>query len=631
MSGSPTETNSIWQTFERLSDVARADAQFRFDALCKIDRLVREGAGRTAAAAQVAAEIDVTAATVWNWARTVKDVPVADWLPHLAPRKRGGGGERAAIDPDLWATLTSDYLRLSRPSWQMSYRRTKRIADARGLAMPSVVTLWRRFERETPAETIILRRDGEEALRRTRPTRRRSVAHLHALEIVCIDGHRFDVFVRWPDGTIARPIMVALQDIHSRKLVAWRIGRSEDMLLTRRVFGDLFRAYGIPKACLLDNGRGFAGKEITGGAKTRYRFTIREDELHGLLPSLSIEPKWALPYRGQSKPIERAFRDLCDSIAKHPECEGAYTGNRPDAKPENYGNAAVPIDMFEQLVDREIGWHNARPGRETEMCCAEGLSFDQAFERSYATAPIGRMPEEQLRLALLVAKRVRARKPGGEVVLFRENRYWTPELIQYAGEEIVARYDPDDLTLDLHVYAADGSYICAAPRMEDAGFDDLDEARATMRDERAFTKAARKAAAVEDRLSARQLAREQRGLAADVPPGSTSNVTRMVHHKPKRQRAAMPPREDATVVAIREAPEKVADADRLIAAAARGEQVDADDLARAKAYAQSHEYRAEVMMQEDFGLRPRAPVSVTDRYASGIRALAAARDLRSID
>jgi hypothetical protein len=81
---------SAWAWFGRQPEAARTEARRRFDALVAIDRLAREGAGRTAATTQVAAEIGVTAATVWNWARAVKDVPVADWLPHLAPRKRGG-------------------------------------------------------------------------------------------------------------------------------------------------------------------------------------------------------------------------------------------------------------------------------------------------------------------------------------------------------------------------------------------------------------------------------------------------------------------------------------------------------------------------------------------------------------
>ena len=37
--------------------------------------------------------------------------------------------------------------------------------------------------------------------------------HLHALEHVNIDGHKWDVFVRWPDGTVGRPVRLGPWDV----------------------------------------------------------------------------------------------------------------------------------------------------------------------------------------------------------------------------------------------------------------------------------------------------------------------------------------------------------------------------------------------------------------------------------
>src|SRR3546814_16811814 len=63
---------------------------------------------------------------------------------------------------------------------------------------------------------IMLRREGDEALRRMLPAQERTVAELHALELVNIDGHKVDVFVKWPDGRIVRPIIIGIQDVYSR-------------------------------------------------------------------------------------------------------------------------------------------------------------------------------------------------------------------------------------------------------------------------------------------------------------------------------------------------------------------------------------------------------------------------------
>jgi putative transposase len=219
-------------------------------------------------------------------------------------------------------------------------------------------------------------------------------------------------------------MMVAIQDVYSRKMLAWRIGETESAVLTRLAFADLFAKWGIPAGCLLDNGRAFASKWITGGAKTRFRFKIREEEPTGILTALGIRIHWAQPYRGQSKPIERAFRDLCDTIARHPALAGAYTGNHIDAKPENYGSRAVPIDVFAELVERGIAAHNARPAGAPRRRRAEL----RRRLRSLLRAPSGRQSEpEQLRLALLAADEVSADRQSGAITLFG-NRYWSPEL-----------------------------------------------------------------------------------------------------------------------------------------------------------------------------------------------------------
>uniref|UniRef100_UPI0039800C3B transposase domain-containing protein n=1 Tax=Salmonella sp. s54836 TaxID=3159673 RepID=UPI0039800C3B len=95
-------------------------------------------------------------------------------------------------------------------------------------------------------------------------------------------------------------------------------------------FRDVVERYGIPHHAWLDNGRGFASKLLTGGVANRYRFKVREEDPTGILVALGVQIHWATPYHGQAKPIERAFRDLCDRVAKHPAFAGAYTGHRVD-------------------------------------------------------------------------------------------------------------------------------------------------------------------------------------------------------------------------------------------------------------------------------------------------------------
>jgi len=526
-SKAPIASPELWAWFEAQSDATKAEAQRRAGVLAAMEALERGGLTRSAAIACASATHKAASSTIWGWLELVKGVTPAERLPYLAPRRSGGGAE-AAIDDDAWKFLISDYLRPEKPTWSVCYwRMVREYAEPRGLSVPHSKTLYRKLERELDPRFVIARREGDDALRRTLPPQQRTVAGLHALELVNIDGHKFDVFVRFPCGRIGRPIMVAIQDIYSRKIVAWRLGESESAVLTRLAFADLFTNFGIPKGCVLDNGRAFASKWITGGAKSRFRFKIRDEEPTGILTALGVAIHWARPYRGQSKPIERAFRDLCDTIAKHPALAGAYTGNKPDAKPENYGERAIELAVFNQVVARGIALHNSRPDRRTEI--ARGRSFDEVFNLSYAAAPIGKANAEQQRMALLTAEQVSTDRHSGAVTLF-ENRYWSPEMSQIAGRKVTVRFDPDDLTLPVHIYDRAGRYLASAPVLEQTGFLDAASAKARAKQEAELRKSVRRVAEMEQLLTAEQLAAQLPAYEDEAAPPEP-NVIRPVRHR----------------------------------------------------------------------------------------------------
>ena len=399
--------------------------------------------------------------------------------------------------------------------------------------MPSARTLERRLL-DIPEATRVFARQGGEALKRMYPAQERSRAHFHALEAINVDGHKWDVFVKWPDGEIVRPMMVAFQDLYSGKMLSWRIDKSENKEATRLAFGDLVEQFGIPEHCWLDNGRAFASKWITGGTPNRYRFKVRDEDPVGLLPLLGVEPHWTNPYSGQSKPIERAFRDFAGDVAKHPKFAGAYVGNSPMAKPENYGATAVPLDVFLAVIGEAVAEHNARPGRETAVC--NGRSFDQAFAESYATAPIRKAAPAQRRLWLLAAEGVLCARTDGSIRL-EGNRFWAEFLSGHRGKRVAVRFDPQSLHDDLHVYAQDGRYLGAAPVIEAVGFDNADAARAHNRARNAFLRGVKMQADAEKRMTIEQVAAAL--PAAEAPAPLNTKIVRPVFGN-----TALKPRED---------------------------------------------------------------------------------------
>jgi transposase InsO family protein len=437
-----------------------------------------------------------------RWEAAVKGYEKQHWAAILMPAYVGRQAE--AEIPDLaWECFSADYLRNEKPTASSCYERTKRICDAQGIDIPSLKTFQRRIERLDRA-AVIYRREGSEALARTYPAQERNRSYLHAMHSVNADGHKFDVFVKWPDGqTISRPIMVGIQDLYSGKIVGYRVAETESSSLVRLAIHDMAERYGVPNAIYLDNGKAFASKDITGGAATRNRFKIRDEDPVGVLIAMGVDIHWTTPYHGQAKPIERAWRDLADRVAKHPAFAGAYTGNNPMAKPENYQSRAIPLAEFINVLNVEIRAHNARTGRRSKVC--NGRSFDEAFAESYARHPIRKATTEQLRNLLLASKVVKAHRGDGSVH-FAGNRYWSDAMSAWAGQRVQLRVDPDNLHSDIFVYSLSGDAIGVAHYISGEGFGDQDAAREYARGKRQHLRAKKDLARAEQRMSLAKLA-----------------------------------------------------------------------------------------------------------------------------
>jgi transposase InsO family protein len=524
--------NQLWQAYEAAPRKQKSIAQYRLDILCEIDHLVKNaGLTETAATACISSQHDISSASIWNWKTLVKGVNRSDWLAALLPQYVSTA-KRADIHPDAWDWFVSDYLRPEEPKITACYRRLIEQASKRDWGeIPHERSLRRRLKAEVPRAVQILKRKGRDKAKTLLPAQRRTVKGLHAMEAVNMDGHRFDVFVNWAGHEKPiRPMLIALQDIYSRKIVAWRLDDSENKETVRLVIGDMVETWGIPDVITMDNGRAFASKWISGGFSNRFRFKVNETDPDGLLYKLGIEVHWAQPGHGQAKPIERAFGDLAEAIAKHPLCAGAYTGNNPIDKPASYGTKVVDQDVFKALVDQEIAAHNARQGRRTEM--AQGRSFDDAFAESYENAIVRRPSQAQKAFWLMAADRIRCQRGSGEIH-FEGNRYWHDALNQYDGKQVIIRFDPDNLHQPIRVYDASDVFICEAKNIADVGFYDKREARLHARDVKSLLKATRDKADMIAKLDAAELGRlSEAGKLEEQPEKPTI--------KPKVQRLATP-------------------------------------------------------------------------------------------
>lgn len=465
--------DALWNFFSMVKGHARNEAEQRLRIVHIVHEKIASGR-KLDAMKEVSESTGISVPTLYRYLAQVRDYDRSDWLPALLPFRTGRPAEKD-FEQEAFEIFKADYLRVEKPAASACYERLKRIAQARNWQLPCLKTIMRKLTREIPRDVLTLARDGKDAFDRTYPAQKRDRSVFHALEAVNADGRRDDVFVKWPDGSVARPVWIVYQDILSGKILSRRVGKTENKDLIRLAFADMVSKYGIPKHAYMDNGRGFASKWLTGGTRNRYRFRVKEEDPAGIMTALGCNIHWVLPAHGQSKPIERAFRDLAEFVSKHPAFEGAYTGNNPGAKPENYGERAVPLNEYMKWFDQEIIAHNARQGRRSAVC--GGIkSFDQVFEESYSKSKIQKATQEQLRLLLLASEAVTASREDGSVT-YAGNRYWHETLSRYAGQRLTLRFDPEKLHESVSVYLPDNTYIGEAACLQAVGFNDTQAAR----------------------------------------------------------------------------------------------------------------------------------------------------------
>jgi hypothetical protein len=130
-------------------------------------------------------------------------------------------------------------------------------------------------------------------------------------------------------------------------------------------------------------------------------------------------------------------------------------------------------------------------------------------------------------MALLAADQVTAERNSGAIRFFG-NRYWCDGLARVAGERVTVRFDPDALHGEVHVYAADGSFVATAPAIEASGFLDQAAAKTRAKQEAEHRRVTRRAIELEALLTPAQVAAMLPGYEDEAGETPSSGVIRPV-------------------------------------------------------------------------------------------------------
>lgn len=511
--------DAAWERWHRMPDTRKDRAKAKLKALLAVRDLVLSGMAKDAAVRMVGAEQGFAASSFYGWEGAVAGVALEDWLPYLLDHYAGRQA-KAEISPEAWEMFLGDYLRLEEPGPAECYNRLKDAAKKNGWTLPSLKTLMRKLEREVPRRLVVLRRKGVKEHDRLYPSQIRDRSHFHALQALNYDGHKLDLFVKWPDQEKTdRAYLIGFHDLCSNKIVGWRIDKAETADAFRLAFGDVVEKFGIPDIVYSDNTMAAAAKANTGGTRFRHRYKVKDDDFEGLFPAMGVDLRFTQTEHGQSKPIERGFGVLSRYIARAPECAGAFTGTSPENKPANYGAKAVPLDILKRVCEREIARYNTMVSQSSVTI---GRSPDDVFNESYATAPVRKLsgPDDPLRLLLLLAVQgVTCRRPTGEIRLY-ETTYWSEALVPLIDKKVAVRFDPDDLHRDIHVYRLDGSYVGRARAQGRVRFDDRAAAKTHARAKSRFRQATRQMEEAAQLLDAADVAKLMPGVTETPTPAA---------------------------------------------------------------------------------------------------------------
>lgn len=239
--------------------------------------------------------------------------------------------------------------------------------------------------------------------------------------------------------------------------------------MVRRSFSDsLKRSQALPSTVLIDNGRANASKEMTGGQRSRFRGKIKEDEIDGIFTTLGITTCWAMPERGQSKRIERFFKDYANHVDKwFPD---AYCGNSPHTRPKGFDpkKGAVDLETYKATIEAWLVQYDERPHSAIGL---DGKSPKQLYSELIEITPVRKPTASQIRISMMVAEKVNL-QGSSQYVKVMGNQYWTEALsdLTSTGPYIV-RYDADDASKP--VYLCDGETVLfEVPLFKTTGFSD---------------------------------------------------------------------------------------------------------------------------------------------------------------
>ena len=342
------------------------------------------------------------------------------------------------------------------------------------------------------------------------------------------DHHKLDLFVLDENGNLVRPWMTAWMDACSRKFVGWELTLEPnsdtvaDSFCRAAVYTAGSDVHGLPRAIYIDNGKDYRSQRFEGDRFVEDDLGLLNAEFYekeGLLRALGVAVHHALPYRGWSKDVERAFGTLEDFIREMP----GWCGDSPEERPEDNGRILRRLRERGELMYFETFAkcfaEKLLPKYENHIG-EDGLSPDQRYhmaEKARSDTP------DWATMAVFKSQCVK-RVVSTQGVRLNNQLFWHPDMADAIREQVTVYYNRG-YNPSVTIFRG-GRFLCEAKPVEMMNLIETDQERvaAHMADQK------RQQRKITDRLaylrqSTKRISREAYAEAIDEQRQRQATVT----------------------------------------------------------------------------------------------------------
>ena len=307
---------------------------------------------------------------------------------------------------------------------------------------------------------------------------KRDTHSLLAMEYVQGDEHTFDCWVAARiNGRLraVRPKLVAWIDVRTRCIMGSVIcvdanTQTIKQSLTKMIYSE---RGGVPHHLHIDNGKDYRSHRFEGETLVETDLgclNAEFSEKEGLLRALGVGVHHALPYRGWSKDVERAFGTLEDFVREFP----GWCGDSPEERPEDNGRILRRMKERGELMTFETFAkcfaEKLLPKYENHIG-EDGLSPDQRYrqaEKARADTP------DWATMAIFKSQSVK-RVVTTQGVRLNNQLFWHPEMADIIREQVTIYYNRG-YNPSVSVFSG-GHFVCEAEPVELMALIDPDEER----------------------------------------------------------------------------------------------------------------------------------------------------------